>query len=253
LFFTIFSTAKKEEPSHDDRPPKRPKKKTKDKKRKGGEADEKNTIFAALDKPEEETEAPLLIDETVETPSDEGNGAVEGDGPSTENKTWATPFIKIINKIKAMIKAVRDKIVGLFNKIRYTTKEIYAKIKDVVENISYYVEIIKSDRFKKAIKLCWRQLGAIVRSIRPTKLKAQLVFGTGDPASTGQILEFYSILYPFIGNNVVITPDFEAKIMEGEFLIKGRVTVIVLLRAAWTIYRDKNIRKLIKLLKREVS
>ena len=48
-----------------------------------------------------------------------------------------------------------------------------------------------------------------------------------------------------------IEPDFEEQIVEGETYIKGRIFVIVLLVAAWKLYFDKDLRKMLKSLKKE--
>ena len=135
-----------------------------------------------------------------------------------------------------------NKIIGFFRKIwsvlkniRYTISRICDKIKDIVNNIRYYVEILKSDRFDRGWKVC----------------KSELLVGTGDPASTGQVMAAYGILYPLLGNHIEVTPDFERQIVEGSLFMKGRITIFGLIKCAWIIYFNKDIRELIKLFKRE--
>lgn len=163
--------------------------------------------------------------------------ANEGD---KSKKSWKNPFTMLWNKIK---------------NIWYTILKIYDKIKDAVLNIRYYTDVLKSNEFREAFSLCSGQLRRIFRSIKPRRVKVNLIVGMKDPQLTGQILEFYSILYPVIGNNIFITPDFDQELtdnrVEGDFYLKGRVSSYVLLWAAWKIYRDRNIRKIIDLLKRE--
>ncbi len=179
-------------------------------------------------------------DTGMSTGTDPGIGPDSAESDSKTKKSWKTPFI-----------AIRDKIKNIW----YTILKIYDKIKDTVFNIRYYIDVIKSDEFKEAFSLCSRQLKRIFKSIRPRQAKVNLAVGMKDPRQTGQILELYSILYPLIGNNVFIMPDFDQELtdnrIEGDFYFKGRISVHVLLRAAWKVYRDKNIRKIIKLLKRE--
>lgn len=145
---------------------------------------------------------------------------------------------------------------SFFKKIGYTIRSFYAKIKDIknwARNLSvktdYYLEIFKSREAKEAIALCLFQLKRIYRNIRPGKLIANLLIGTGDPASTGKIFELYSILYPYLGKNVNMMPDFERSVYHGDFLVRGHVISAVLLWAALKIYRDRNIRNLINILK----
>ncbi len=219
LFFTVFdSSAEKKEPAP--------------KVRKKTKVAEQDSIKVEAVKAESLKEEP-----ETEMPMPEAQQVKEEIPPhKKEKKSWKTPFVKIWHIIK---------------NIGYTIREICAKIKKAVLNIRYYIEIIKSEEFQKAFSLCSKQLGRIYRNVKPTKLKANITVGTEDPAVTGQILEVYSILYPLIGNNVFIFPDFEHSVIEGDFYIKGRVSVYVLLWAAWKIYKDRNIRKVLKMLKRE--
>lgn len=145
------------------------------------------------------------------------------------------------------------KLFSILKNLRYTIAQICDKIKKIVKNIKYYIRIINSDEFKKSFQLCSTQAGALLRHIRPQKIKGNLLIGTGDPASTGQVLAVYGMLYPFLGNQINVAADFEQRIVEGEMSIKGRVTLFRLIRCAWIIYFDKDLRRLIKMLKREAK
>ena len=111
--------------------------------------------------------------------------------------------------------------------------------------------MIRSETFQRAFGVCSEQTIALLNGIKPKKLRGNLVIGTGDPASTGQILAVYGMLYPVIGDHINITPDFERQIVEGNLLIKGRITAWKLLKTAWKVYFNRDIRRVIKLLKRE--
>lgn len=163
------------------------------------------------------------------------------------DKEKIEPKETILDKILKIWK----KILDFLKNIKFTIISIYDKIKGIIENIGYYLEILRSDVFKDAFHLSQKRLFRIFKNVRPQKCDVRLALGTGDPASTGQILALYGMMYPFIGNNVFIDADFENKIAEGKFYIKGRVTLIILLISAFQIYRDKNIRHLLRLLKRE--
>lgn len=145
------------------------------------------------------------------------------------------------------------KLFSILKNLRYTITQICDKIKKIVKNIKYYIGIINSDQFKKSFQLCGTQAGALLRHIRPQKVKGHLLIGTGDPASTGQVLAVYGMLYPFLGKQIAVTADFEQRIVEGELSIKGRITLFRLVRCAWVVYFNKDLRRLIKMLKREAK
>lgn len=139
----------------------------------------------------------------------------------------------------------------LLKNIKYTIAKICDKIKHIVQNIQYYMDIIRSDTFKNTWSVCSLQVFSLLKSIRPRKVAGSLLIGTGDPASTGQILAAYGILYPLLGNHINIVPDFEQQIIEGELFIKGKITICRVLKTALIVYINKDLRRLIKLFKRE--
>ena len=139
----------------------------------------------------------------------------------------------------------------LLKNLRYTITQICDKIKKIVKNIKYYIEVISSTEFKNAFRLCSGQAGVLLRHVCPKKIKGSLRIGTGDPASTGQVLAVYGMLYPFLGNQIMVTPDFEQQIVEGELFIKGRITLFRLVKCAWIVYFNKDLRRVINMLKRE--
>lgn len=146
-----------------------------------------------------------------------------------------------------------QKLWFLFKNIKYTIIKICDKIKHIVKNIQYYLKIVQSDTFHRAWEVCSGQVFSLLKSIFPRKILGNLLVGTGDPASTGQILAIYGILYPLLGNHIDIVPDFEQQIIEGDLLVKGRITVFKALKTAWIVYFNKDLRRLIKLFKREAA
>lgn len=152
---------------------------------------------------------------------------------------------KIFDFFKKLWSAIKN--------IKYTILRICDKIKHIVKNIRYYIKIIQSDTFKRAWKVCSGQVLLLLKAFAPKKLRGTLLIGTGDPASTAQVLAVYGMLYPLIGNHIDITPDFEQAIIEGDLLARGRITVFRLLKTAWIVFFNRDLRRLIKLFKREAA
>lgn len=155
-------------------------------------------------------------------------------------------------------KGFRERIVEFFRllhrklkNIQYTIRRFCDKIKQIIENIAYYRETLEREESKKAFLCCKKQLFQIWRNIRPGKLKIAMEIGFDDPAATGQFVALYSMFYPWIYHTVTLEPDFENPVLKGTFFCRGRVTVFVLLRAAWILYFDKNIRTFLRLWKKE--
>lgn len=144
-------------------------------------------------------------------------------------------------------------LIRIFKNIKYTIFKICDKIKHIIGNIRYYIDILKSESFQNIWRICGGEVVCLLKSIAPKKLEGNLTAGTGDPASTAQLLAVYGMLYPFIGNHIFITPDFENPVFEGDFYMRGRITVLSALKTAIKVYFNKDLRKVIQLLKREAA
>ena len=86
----------------------------------------------------------------------------------------------------------------------------------------------------------------LIRHVLPRKIRGSITFGCEDPALTGQILGAVAIAYPLYGKGVAVYPRFEEKILEGQLQVKGRIVVACLLWQAWKIYRNPDVRKILK-------
>lgn len=146
-------------------------------------------------------------------------------------------FLKIHNKIQAGM----EWITTIPMRIHYKISEILARILDFLENIKENMNrlaekkdmilgklkdgtvFLQSEPVKRAWKDIKKYLLRIGKHFRPRKLQGTLRFGLEDPASTGQILGVMGMLMPLYRDHIVIAPDFEQKIFEGQLYAKGRL------------------------------
>lgn len=166
--------------------------------------------------------------------SDEGNTAVEDGGDDRRT---------LLDFVRKLFSAIRN--------IKYTIRKIYDKINHIIHNIRYYIKILQTESFKRAFVLCREQLLRLMKIVLPRKVSGTFTIGMEDPAATGQILSIYGILYPLIGDSITVIPDFEKPVMEGSFRFKGKITAFTLIRIAAKIYFDKDLKRVIRLFKKE--
>lgn len=138
-------------------------------------------------------------------------------------------------------------------KFVYTIRSICDKIKNITEMVTYYKEVVTAKENTAFYKRTKKQVFQLLKSIRPRKLRADLRIGTGSPDTTGYLCAVYGMLLPLLGKHVNITADFEEAVLEGEFYAKGRITVFTVLYHAVRVAFDKQLKILIKELKREES
>lgn len=108
---------------------------------------------------------------------------------------------------------------------KYTVSEICDKIKSVFQEKDN-LEILK-----------------FAKMLRPRRLRGYVIFGFEDPYHTGQVLAFLAILYPFYGDRVTITPDFEQKILEGDLEAKGHVYTVTFATFVWNVFIKNKIKE----------
>ena len=77
-------------------------------------------------------------------------------------------------------------------------------------------------------------------------MKGYLIFGSGDPATTGKVLAVLGIVYAKTGPLIEITPNFVEKQLECDLEIEGKIQIIVLVVIAVQVILNKDVRRLIK-------
>ncbi len=98
--------------------------------------------------------------------------------------------------------------------------------------------------------MCRKQLGWVFKKILPKKFRINLHLGFEDPAVMGEVLAVWGMFYPLHQGNIDIQPEFDRSVIEGAFSLKGCMSVYVFVKVACILFFDKNIKLLIKHLKR---
>ena len=136
------------------------------------------------------------------------------------------------------------KIAGFFEKIRYTIRKIYDKIKYILKNISFYRELWNNPDTKGLLQHAGSRIGHILKRLRPRKLEVNARVGTGSPDTTGYLYGIYGMILPKLGKGVCITPDFEQAILEGDFKASGHFTIACVLFHSARLLMDKRLQQL---------
>lgn len=144
---------------------------------------------------------------------------------------------------------LRSRILKKIQKIKYTILRIYDKIKEIWANISYYNDLLHEENTVLLWKHVKFRLGKVLKNIRPRHLKANVIFGTGAPDTTGLCLGLYSMLSPFLGKEVCLVPDFDRAVLEGTFDVSGHITLCTLIGNTLKLLLDKKLKLFMKKLK----
>lgn len=159
-------------------------------------------------------------------------------------------------KIKAFIEKIKELILKLREKcynIKDSIKQQIDKIKKKYKEIKYYHKLLQHPSIKPALSKLWSVTKKMLKHVRPRRLKAVIEYGSGDPASTMKVYGYYCMIYPFYGKKIKFTPDMENKVLNLDASLSGRVQFFRLMWLGWTLFADRNIRRLIRLVRREVK
>lgn len=135
-----------------------------------------------------------------------------------------------------------NKVQRIFDKIQYTFRKICATMNTLQKKKEYLQRFLKSEVHKNAWDLCLLQVKSLLRKTRPKKVSGIVEYGTEDPAFTGQILALISMIYPFIGDQIQIIPDFNEKKINADVCVVGKIRSVFFLYMLTRLFLNKEVR-----------
>ena len=148
------------------------------------------------------------------------------------------------------IKVIFEKIKNLYDKFKCTIKKICDKIKSLSEKKDKIIEFVQDESHIGAFLKVKSEVFRILRILRPKEFQAKAVIGFEDPQRTGQLLAVLSVIYPFMEDNLDVTPDFEHKVLKGKIHVKGHIRVCHFAALALRLLLCKHIRRTYKDIKK---
>ena len=126
---------------------------------------------------------------------------------------------------------------------------VYNKVNDILANIQYYLEFLQEEGTKALLETTLDALIRLLKKIRPRKLIINAEIGFDTPDTTGKLYGLFWAFKPALGEDVNITPNFEEKVLEGNFYFKGRITIFTILINGLRIVLNKNFKPFLKKIK----
>ena len=139
-----------------------------------------------------------------------------------------------------------EKIKEIIEKVKCTFRNICDTIKNIKSEYDFYKGLWNQPEGKAAVSQLLRQVWYLLKKIKPSKIEGDVIFGTGDPATTGQALGAIAAVYGFLPEKLHITPDFEEKKYEGNLQIRGKLRLIHIVVIAVKLIADRNFRYVMK-------
>lgn len=169
------------------------------------------------------------------------------DEPESEKKQQSQKEKSARPDVKSKFEAIKQKLLAVKEKFI----DSKAGIQKVKNKIDYWKNLLTSDPVKEAMGFLWKKTKGLLHHILPRRMTGRIHFGFEDPSKTGKTLAYFSMLYPFTKENLVIEPEFETEelILEGDIAFRGRIRLGYLVYVALSVVLNKNIRRQYKRLR----
>ena len=150
---------------------------------------------------------------------------------------------KKISPVRKLLSGIQSKRKRIWDRIHH----IRATLGRVGTQITWWRDFLEHPKVQAGISLVWTHAKFLIRHVMPTKMDGEITFSTEDPSITGAILAVLGMTIPFHKNCVGVRPLFSGEnYCQGNVRIKGRIYGIVFVRAAVSIYFNKNIKYVIR-------
>ena len=166
------------------------------------------------------------------------------DGPEkSQQKTDSDKKEKKISPVRKLLSGIQSKRKRIWDRIHH----IRTALCRVGEQVTWWRDFLEHPRVQAGISLVWTHAKFLIHHVLPTKMDGEITFSTEDPSITGAILAVLGMTIPFHKNCVGVRPLFSGEnYCQGNVRIKGRIYGIVFVRAAASIYFNKNIKYVIR-------
>ena len=108
-------------------------------------------------------------------------------------------------------------------KKKFSFAELEEKIAKLNEKKDLIMEFLQEETTKLTVAGTFGTIKKVILHILPVSIRGNIIYGSGDPASTGKAFAVLGILYAKYGESLTVLADFEEKRLEADVQIKGRI------------------------------
>ena len=143
----------------------------------------------------------------------------------------------------------QDEAGNKIEKIIFKIQGLCDKIKHIIDNINYYLDILEEENTQNLLKDAWKSILKILKSIKPKVFKLNVLFGFDTPDTTGRVYGYYCMMMPWLCDDISVEADFEQKVINADFYMKGKITILTIVVNGLRIVFDKRLKPVIDKIK----
>ena len=137
---------------------------------------------------------------------------------------------------------IRDKTAAFFRRLYKGVQDLINSLCEKQKEMGESIRFLRSQTTKEVFQILKEHIFYLLHHIRPRKAKGNLHYGFEDPSLTGQLSGILYLLLPARWNCVVLQPDFENQVLEGELYLAGHIRVCHIVKVALQIFFDKKLK-----------
>ena len=168
----------------------------------------------------------------------------EAEGAEGEEAGKDTP--PAFDNLRSLPGRIRSWAKALWEKLKFSFNRICDKLKGMQSFVQDKKAWLEDGKNQASLKLLYRQVKRLIAHIWPQKGKGSITFGFEDPYTTGQVLQVFSLMYPFFYKQLTVHPVFDDKVLDAEGSFKGRIRLSYPLWLAVQVFMDKHTRRMIR-------
>lgn len=140
-------------------------------------------------------------------------------------------------------------------KLQYTIQTVYDKMTHIREEYLFYRGLWENTVIRGYITDAFFLIWKVIKKLLPQKVKVTAHIGTGACDSTGYMMGVYGIVMNLLPPKylILLEPDFERRIVDGNFDVRGHISVFSVLAVAIRLFFDKRLRMIRSILKKHNS
>lgn len=144
-------------------------------------------------------------------------------------------------------KSAKNTITQTCKNIKHNIYRFRKALRNMKKKGKEWMEIFAKEENKATMSGVLGELKYLLKHFGIRRIRSNLAFSTGDPATTGQVLGGLCLLPFLYQKGVQVHPDFEADefYVKGELEVFGHVRSVHILRSGIHLWKDKNLRKII--------
>lgn len=196
-------------------------------------------------KPEIVLESPAAVEDQKSETASESPAAIEKERTYSAGKAAGAGEEHSTGN-EEQKKSLTDKIAAFFEKIKYTFDRMCAKIRILLEKKEIVTGFLTSEIHQSAFQKCLAELKKMLFRLRPRRVAGEIRFGFEDPSLTGRVLAGLSMAFPYWGDHVRCSPDFEEKVLEGRLSVGGSLRLLPAAAMGWNLLWSRNVRRTIR-------